>query len=320
MENEKLENNYDFLTHPKNFKAYKWYKPLLVLLLTAVFFLILSNCMSVLIFIIETAQGHDASKLFAAVKGGYDSFNAYTLSGALFSLGSLAIFIPSLLFASLIVGDRPFSSYSSAKGGWRMKVFLKCFGLCLIVSTIPVAIHTIINSDTEQNVQFTVAGFIVCTILAPFQCIAEEYIFRSLALQTFTSWFRIRVIAVIISSLLFMSMHPYNTIGKIEILLTGAAMCIMAWIGNGIEASSAIHITNNMTIFYLAGFGIDKVSQDSTIDEIIVTVAIDIVYIAILLFVRKKFHWFDAVKKDDVTPFNEKYEKKLEAKAAKKLN
>ncbi len=314
------EISQDFLKHPKNFKSYKWYKPILVMLLTSLFFFVLSNVLTLAVSFIEMARGNNIQEIIESMKGGYDSFNTYSLSGALLSLGNLALLIPSLIFASLIVGDRPFSSYSSSKGGWRMGVFVKCFLICLIVSAVPVAIYTFITNEDDNIRKFSIAGLITCTLLCPFQCIAEEYIFRSLITQTITSWFRVRIIAVIVSSLIFMMFHPYNGIGKIEILCTGAAMCIMAWIGRGIEASSAIHITNNMTIFYLSGFGIGKVQTDETIGGVILTIVVDIVYIAVLYFVQKKFHWFDAVKKDDVTPFNEAYEKKLESKNKKPAN
>ena len=84
----------------------------------------------------------------------------------------------------------------------------------------------------------------------------------------------------------------------------------MAWIGKGIEASSAFHIANNMTLIYLAGFGINSISSTVSVKDVIVTSITNIVYIAALIFVQKKYHWFDEVKKDDITPFNEKYEKK----------
>ena len=117
-----------------------------------------------------------------------------------------------------------------------------------------------------------------------------------------------------------MVVHPYNGIGKMEIVCTGAAMCVMAWIANGIEASSAIHITNNMTLFYMGGFGLKKMTSQAEIKSVISTAIIDLIYIAILLIIKKKTNLFDDVKKDDITPFNDKYEKKLEEKQAKKLS
>ncbi|MBQ6099260.1 MAG: hypothetical protein IJL02_05285, partial [Methanobrevibacter sp.] len=37
----------------------------------------------------------------------------------------LIMFIPSLYLASKIVNDRPFSSYSSSRGGWNFKLYFK---------------------------------------------------------------------------------------------------------------------------------------------------------------------------------------------------
>ena len=88
----------------------------------------------------------------------------------------------------------------------------------------------------------------------------------------------------------------------------------MAWIANGIEASSAIHITNNMTIFIMTGFGISKVTEDVTVSSIILSTVIDIIYIVILILIKKKTNIFDEVKKDDVAEYNHKFEEKLARK------
>ena len=85
--------------------------------------------------------------------------------------------------------------------------------------------------------KFSIASFAVVTILGPLQCIAEEYAFRGLLMQTFGSWFRLPVIAVILQAAVFASQHPYNTIGKIGLLVSGCVFGLSAWIGRGIEAS-----------------------------------------------------------------------------------
>ena len=77
--------------------------------------------------------------------------------------------------------------------------------------------------------KFTLVGFAVVTILGPLQCIAEEYAFRGLLMQTLGSWFRLPIIAVIIQAVVFAVMHPYNTIGQIGILSSG----LVLWEGWG---------------------------------------------------------------------------------------
>ena len=304
----------DYFWYPKNFKSYRWFRPLLVSILTVVFYVLVSNGATIILQFLGNVTGNDVAGTLKGLAGGYDNFDSYSTFGALLSLGLIALLIVALALGNLVAGKRPFSSYISSKGGWRMKVFFICLGVALVVSALPVGVSTLMDADTKGAVKFTVAGFIFCIILGPFQCIAEEFIFRALATQTLTGWFRIRILAVILSSLFFMVMHPYNGIGKIEIFITGAAMCLMAWIANGIEASSAIHITNNMTIFIMTGFGISKVTEDAKVSSIILSTVIDIVYIVILILIKKKTNIFDEVKKDDVAEYNHKFEEKLAGK------
>ncbi len=68
----------------------------------------------------------------------------------------------------------------------------------------------------------------------------------------------------------------------------------------GLEAGSALHIVNNMTIFYMAGFGFAEINSEANIPGMIVDALINIAYVIFLIVIDKKFHWFDEVKKDDV--------------------
>ena len=276
------------------------------MVLTVIFVLIFTL---ILIAIGGAAAGADAGFL-AMLKGGYDTFDAYTGPGALVTLGNVAALLLSLFLATCIVKDRPFSSYGSARGGWRMNVFWKCFAAALIVCAIPILVQVFLKHPSPQAVRFTVVGFLLCTILGPIQCVAEEYIFRGLFFQTVGSWFKSLIIALLVSAALFGSSHPYNIYGVAEVTLFGLFMCIMAVLCKGLEASSAVHIVNNMTLFYLGGFGYETVSKDSDLESLLTSAAINTVYLLVLFFVGKKRGWFEQTKKDDVTPFNAKYDAK----------
>ncbi len=292
---DKFKKDVDYYSYPKTLDTYKWYKPILVALLTGVFYAIFAVIVMIVWVVLLIARGESITDSIAVLKNGYDSFNTYSMTGAFITLGMVVIFIPALAIAARIVKDRPFSSYSSSMGGWRMNVFIKCLGLAFLISSIPVTIISYIEGGIGQ-VRFEVAGFIICTLLGPLQCIAEEYIFRGLITQTARSWLRSTVLAMIISALLFMSQHPYNIFGMVEIFLTGFAMCVMAYLGNGIEASSAIHVANNMALFYLTGFGVGRISSQTGILDVVETVVIDCVYIVVLIYIQDKYHWFDEKK------------------------
>ena len=298
---------HEYPTYPRRFISYRWFKPILV----ALIFFVLYMGASVAIVVAGAVQqgGLDA---IMNIAGSYDSMDVASVSGILLNLGSLAIVIPILALVTLIVRDRPFSSYSSARGGWDWGVFGKMMLLALIVCGVPNVIWILLDHGPLDN-HFTVFTFLLLTVMGPLQCIAEEYLFRGLIMQTFGGWFRIPVIAVIGQALIFMSMHPYNLTGRLTILATGCMMGLMAWITRGIEASSAIHIVNNMVAFYVDGLGIGAIASEVSTLDLFVTLAVDTVYVLALLFLRKK-GVFDHIKRDDVAEFNERVKTKYAKK------
>ena len=298
---------HEYPTYPRRFLSYRWFKPILVALL---FFALYMG--ATVAMVVAGAIQQDGIENIMDIAGGYDNMDVASIPGILLNLGSLAIVIPILALAALIVRDRPFSSYSSARGGWDWSVFGRMMLLALLVCGVPNLIWVLLDHEPLDN-HFTVFTFLLLTVMGPLQCIAEEYLFRGLVMQTFGGWFRIPVIAVIGQALIFMSMHPYNLTGRLTILATGVMMGLMAWITRGIEASSAIHIVNNMIAFYADGLGISAIASEVSTLDLFVTLAIDAVYVLALFFLRKK-GWFDRIKKDDAAAFNEKVKTKYAKK------
>ena len=290
---------HDYPTYPRRFISYRWFKPLLAGLLFAVLYLG-SNVAIVLLGALNQGGLESVMK----IAGSYDTMDVSSGPGILLNLGSLAVAIPLLALTALIVRDRPFSSYSSARGGWDWSIFGRMMLLALLVCGVPNLVWILLDHGPLNN-QFTIATFLLLTVMGPLQCIAEEYMFRGLLMQTFGGWFRIPVIAVVLQALIFMAMHPYNLTGKLTILATGCMMGLMAWISRGIEASSAIHIVNNMVAFYADGLGLGAIGSEVSTLDLVVTLIIDAVYVAVLLVLRKK-GFFDRIKRDDAAEFNAK--------------
>ena len=272
----------DYITFPNKFKTYKWYKPFLVGLLTAVFYFMGSIINTIIVFVMGLFNGTGMA-IFDNLLKGYDGFNVYTAQGAIASEGGVVWMLVALIFAVNIVKDRPFSSYSSSSGkGWSWGIFIKCFLLALVICGIPIAAETILVDGKIGSPQFTLAGLILCTILGPLQCVAEEYIFRGLIMQTFGSWFKVPIIAIILQTWIFASLHPYNFVGVLEIWVAGIGLGIIAWLAKGLEASCAYHIVNNMTIFYLTGFGFGEIKSEEGWRDFFLTFACYVVYILIM--------------------------------------
>lgn len=300
------ENNdeHDFLTYPKRFLTYKWYKPLLIALFTVVFAAIFAAMIYIPIIVINVVSSDSISPAISAAAG-YDGMEVGTFTDAVTNFALIAGLIPSLALAAKIVKDRPFSSYSSSRGGWNWKIFFKCLGISLFVVGIPVAISNLLIGGDGVN-RFTVAGFIALLVLCPLQCAAEEYIFRAFILQTIGSWFRIPALAIILSSVLFAACHPYNIVGVITVLYSGLLWCIMVRFTRGIEASVAAHIVNNMVFFCMMGWGMVTLSSATPLSDLIIGIIKDTLYFVVILWISRKYHWFDEVQADDVAAFNEK--------------
>lgn len=300
-------NDYNYITYPRNFASYKWAKPILVFILFLIIYLVGG---AILVMFMDRTGASPVESLGL----GYDSMNVSSVSGVLTNLGSVAWMLPSLALAVFIVKERPFSSYSSARGGWNFKIFF----LSMLVAAIIFAVHTVIRFLTGNlypfDNQFTLAGFIVLTLIGPIQCVAEEYVFRGFMLQTIGSWTRLPVFAVIIQVAVFMALHPYNLAGRISVGFSALVFALCAWFGRGLEISSGLHVVNNMFAFYMTGFGIDRIKSAVTTTELVSTMIIDIIFLVVMLIIIRKCRWFGERKKDDITAFDTKMAARAEAK------
>lgn len=291
----------NYLTYQKQFTPYKWFKPLLVALVSAGFYLLLSIMLTIAGMVLANNQGYDLQKMMT---GGYDSLDAYSPVGAILSLGSVALILPALAIGNRIINARPFSSYSSSRGGFSVSVFFKCLIAALVLVGLPLVLLTVFLQKGSGQVKFTMLGFILCTILLPLQCAAEEYMCRGHLMQMFGSWIKIPVIPIILQAIVFAAMHPYNITGIVSVGAMGIVLGICAHLTHGLEASVALHVINNMVAFYLAGFGYGDVKTNVEIIDLVTTIGFSLLFLAFIVFADKKLGWFDHVKRDDVAAFN----------------
>ena len=278
----------DFITYPTRFEKYKWYKPILVFIIGVIGYLILSLILSL---IFEAAYGEHLTN--SLLNGGYEVMNSEI--GQIFTDLGVIIMLPSLYIAAKIVKDRPFSSYASSRGGWNYKLYFKSLVIPFIIMIIFEGISVAFNG-AEGTSHFSIGFFIACLILVPLQCIAEEYVFRGLIMQTFGSWLNIPVLAVILQSIVFGIMHGYNSLGNISIVISGLLMGILAWKSNGIEVSSAMHTANNLTLALFVMFGLSVTSSTIELTDTVLGIALDVIIFAAMYYAGMKTNWFGEIE------------------------
>ena len=313
---------HSYPVYGRQFKTYKWAKPILVGILFSILYLLIGG---VLVFAgAIVANGGtmpaDFNEFYADLQlGSYDTMDLANGMQTVLSLGSVALMTPVLWLVTKIVRDRPFTSYSSSRGGWSRRVFWRAMGVAFICVSVPIVLWELFHEHNLQDYQmrFTLASFIIVTILGPLQCIAEEYVFRGLLMQTLGSWVRVPVIAVVLQAALFAFAHPYDTIGKLGIFVSGMAFGLSAWFGRGIEVSSAYHICNNMAIFYLQGMNLTSITSESDITALIFETVIAVVYVLVIFIISKRKNIFNKVRHDDLAAWNEKYDEKIARREAK---
>ena len=219
----------------------------------------------------------------------------------------MAVAIPAFWIASKIVRDRPFSSYSSARGGWNFKIFFLCMLLALVFVAAPVTVRIYLATGFKSDVRLSLAGFLVILLLGPLQCIAEEYLFRGLFMQTLGSWVKIPIVAVIAQALVFGLSHTYNIAGFLSIVISGLCFGLATHVTRGIEASCAQHIANNIPLFFFVGMNMVGVSGTPGFEAVLNTLLSDGLYLLALFILKKKTRLFDEVAKDDLAAWNEKH-------------
>ena len=274
----------DFITYPRTFESYKWYKPLLVLILFIIFYLTFIFLETVVVGLLAGTQS------LKLIDGGYDTLNVGIAGFATFL--SLVLAIPSLYLTSKIVHDRPFSSYASSRGGWNWKIYFKSLAVSFVIYFVYLFIMFLTGQLTSGVNQFTLLWFIIFLIVIPIQTIAEEYIFRGFLLQTLGAWFKIPAVAIIIQAVLFALLHAYNLNGVVLIFVSGIMFGFITWRTNGIEASSALHSVNNLFSFYMVGFGLSKISSNVSISDMVISIVVTVVSTLLVYYIGKKYNWF----------------------------
>ena len=282
--NEKIA---DYITFPKTFENYRWYKPILVFILTLVIMFILGALVFGVFYLMAGFEF-----MQTIFKGGYEAFNSPL--ALLFTDLLIIIFIPALYLASKVIKDRPFSSYSSSRGGWNFKLYFKALIIPVIFYIIYLAADTAIRGP-EGTSNISIAFLVVLLISIPLQSIAEEYIFRGLIMQTLGSWFNMPVLVLVLQAIIFTFGHGYNTIGLFETLVTGLGYGFFAWKTNGLEIRSALHTANNFSLGLFVMLGLQATTSSPQLWDVAATIVFLIILFAVMYYVGEKTDWFGEI-------------------------
>jgi membrane protease YdiL (CAAX protease family) len=272
---------------------HRWFKPILVTVLTAVFYLVALVVEFAAFFVwtlITLGPGGD----FDAWSNSLVDFN--TTTGVLFGLISVILMWPAAELATLSIYRRWFSSMISLSRGLRWNRLARYLLLSASVWVV-CAIVMILFSDGEigaltSGIKWNghvLTMLIALILLVPFQAAAEEIIFRGLAMNVVGSWLRHPAWAVLIPVPLFVFGHLYDLPGLIDVGVFAVIVGTLTIITGGLEAGIAFHIVNNLFAFGLGVLaGADLNATSSPTIEVVMSIAAPIVFAILVILDHRR--------------------------------
>lgn len=302
-------NEQGLLNVPKNYlrsmKArpkYKWYKPLLAVILAAVLYLIFTGIIYIVAIIFNIPMPGLVEE--PLVPGQYMDTDMTDPVQIAFTALSIGVMIPAAGIAAKITGLGGLKSLSSVSNGlrWRLiaKIALPIFALTAVFILGENLVSLALDGRLSElsNATFAPAALIAILIFFPLQCAGEEYVFRGLLAQTFGAWIPVAVIALILQGIAFGLSHGYDMATNASIVLNGILWGWLTAKTGGLEASICLHASNNVVIFLMNSvFVCTTVMAENPIGIVIADTVIMIIMTAFAYRLCKKHGYLQEYKK-----------------------
>ena len=203
---------------------------------------------------------------------------------------------------------RSLRSVSTSRDSLDWKRIFYAFSVWGIFSMIFIFGDYFIYPDNYQwnfNFRSFALLFLIAIFLIPIQTSLEEYIFRGYLMQGFVTLFRSRWGALLMTSLVFGSLHLFNPeveklgYGVIFYYIgTGLFLGILTLMDEGIELALGFHAANNLTTALLVTSSWTAFQTESVLIDISepsldgeIFFSLFIIYPLFLFLMSNKFNW-----------------------------
>ena len=240
---------------------YRWYKPVLALLLGAFLYLVFSNAVVLALYaVVCSVGGQPAAAALGAgiVDDPLDSSQPLVL---LATLGSIATMLPAVLIAVRLTGLGSSGQLSSVVGRLRWRWMLRSLGPAAVFMgltvglsylVVPLVVGDPLGTGPVTTPPTALAwSVVVILLLVPLQAGAEEYVFRGFATQALGSWIAWPAVAIVVPTVAFALSHAYNPWGIVDVAVFGVTAAWLTWRTGGLEAAIVGHVLNNTVLFLL---------------------------------------------------------------------
>jgi len=264
--------------------GYRWWKPLVALVITAVLWVIFTAIVLVIGVVIAVAQGRiDFATTQGATSGLLKLFGVVDAGDPLsVSVGliGVATLLPATLLAYRIVGLRPLTVLRSVqfRFRWRWMAFSLLPALAVTVAATLLQVFVlplVVGGGTVVAPTIPLGTFLVCAVIVlvvtPLQAAAEEFAFRGLISQMFGGWLRSGPLVIVLSAIPFAAAHTQYlsdagslTWATADVAFFALVAGFVTWRTGGIESSIALHATNNTLAFLALASSLGGTTSTST--------------------------------------------------------
>lgn len=194
----------------------------------------------------------------------------------------------------------------------RSKIDWSRVGFSFMVISVFIIAGTLIDYQLHPEsyvLNFDFSKFwillLVAVLLIPLQTSFEEYLFRAYLMQGIGSYFKSRLLALVLTSVAFGLLHIGNPeIGKIGFILlisyigTGFLFGVMTLMDEGLELALGYHAANNLITALLVTANWTAFQTDSILlytgdpnPNVDIFIPVFIIYPIILFIFAKKYNW-----------------------------
>jgi CAAX protease family protein len=276
---------------------YRWWKPLLCLVLVLPLILILMGLAIVPVLVAGLVSGAPDLVEYT-VKETTNIANLGPIGFAYVNLTLIMLIPASGLSIWIVHGIRP-GFLSSVAGGIRWRWLLRCITVIVPLWAIYIGLAVIVTPFTTPRPDHWVALLVIVLLMTPLQAAGEEYFFRGWIMQNVGAWFARPMVGLVVSlavsaaafSTAHLSRDPW-VLGTIACLAVASGLA--AWRTGGLEAGIVMHAVNNMLAFTVVLiFGgwsqaFDKTETTGTPMMLLMAVAVNGSALALILWQAKR--------------------------------
>ncbi|MBN9613261.1 MAG: CPBP family intramembrane metalloprotease [Actinobacteria bacterium] len=272
-------------------RRYRWWKPLLALLLGVIYYFTLSTVFGLAVIMpylaTSGANALDPQSIMALALP--DTQNPASM---LLTLGSVALMIPAACLAMLSVGLSParrlWSVALRIRWRWIARTALPAIAALLVMNGLGIALQLAFSGGADSGTGGepphidpvpAIWSAVLVVLLVPLQSTAEEVVYRGMLMQTLGAWLggvrgatgfanflRGPWLPIAVPAIAFGFSHIYDVWGWIAVVVMALVAGWLTWRTGGLEAAISLHVVNNVVAFgfMIVGFGGETAQSEST--------------------------------------------------------